>query len=159
MTAPHLVSPHFSLDEVERSATAHALGIDNTVPSDLLDNLERIAALMEQVRTLLGVPLRVTSWYRCPALNRAVGGVAQSAHLACLAVDFQPIGPPLSVAFDRIAASPLPFDQLIVERTHDGAQWIHLGLRDGPARREVLRASGQRLGGPMQYARARALAG
>jgi hypothetical protein len=70
-----------------------------------------------------------------------------------LAVDFKPTQMTLTTAFEMIAQSGFAFDQLIHERTRDGANWIHVGLSLLTPRRQVLRASGSHLGGPMTYRR------
>jgi zinc D-Ala-D-Ala carboxypeptidase len=150
------VTPHFSWYEVQYSTTAKAKGIDNTVPPALLANVKITAAYMERVRALLGAPIRVTSWYRCPAVNKAIGGARNSAHMSGLAVDFKPTNMSLADAFTLIRKSDIPFDQVILERTKDGAAWVHIGFTRGTPRREALRAWGVKLGGPMQYARVRA---
>lgn len=152
MTRDHLpLSEHFTWDEAQASATARRLGLENVLPDALARNVIRMAAFMEEVRLMLGVPLRVTSWYRSPAVNKAVGGVPTSAHQLGLAVDFQPQGMTLEEAFERVAASHLAFDQLIEERTTDGARWIHLGLTNGTPRGQVLRARDKGHGTPMIY--------
>lgn len=145
------LSEHFTWDEVLASATARRLGLDNTLPEGLMRNVTRMAAFMEEVRHILGVPLRVTSWYRSPAVNKAVGGVSSSAHQLGLAVDFQPQGMTLEEGFARVAESHLAFDQLIEERTADGARWIHVGLTNGTPRGQVLRAHDTGHGTPMVY--------
>jgi len=149
------LTPHFTWEEVIRSPTAVRLGIDNTLPDELRDNAHRTADRMEEVRALVGVPIHVNSWYRCPALNTAIGGSATSVHPLALAMDFRAMGLRLTRAFELIAASHIGFDQLIHESTRDGADWIHLGLApDGKTeRREVLRAGGVALGGPMNFTR------
>jgi hypothetical protein len=140
--------------EVTRSATASARGIDNSVPLSLRYNIGRMAEHMECVRALLGgEPIKVNSWYRCPTLNTAVGGSETSVHPKALAVDWRHSTLDLEEAFDRVNASALPFDQLIIEGTADGAQWIHLGLSEGIPRRGAMRAHGAQLGGPMTFTR------
>ena len=138
--------------------TAEKQGIDNTVPENLRANVERTAQMLERVRAWLGNrPLRITSWYRCKALNTAIGGSKTSAHMRGLAVDFKPsLDWTLYAAFEELAKSDIPFDQLIEESTRDGARWIHIGFSEGKPRREVLRAEGARLGGPMSYRRHKA---
>jgi len=148
------LTAHFSWAEASRSKTADAKGIDNSIPDLLRPNIEQVAATMEQVRTLLGDhPLRVNSWYRCPDLNRAVGGSPRSMHMKGLAVDFETDHILNSRAFELIAKSDIVFDQLIHERTRSGADWIHLGLSYGSPRQQVLAASGDTLGGPMTFRR------
>jgi hypothetical protein len=131
------LSAHFTLDELTASSTAIRRGIDQTPPPAVLKNLTRTASQMELVRTLLGgKPIRVNSGYRSPALNKAVGGAAGSAHLTGHAVDFvcPDFGTPKEVA-QMLAACPiLTFDQIIQEGT-----WVHISF-DPAARREILTA-------------------
>jgi zinc D-Ala-D-Ala carboxypeptidase len=150
-----LITAHFSWAEASRSDTATKRGIDNEIPAQLKANVIKTALYMEQVRAALGdQPLRVTSWYRSPLTNKAIGGSKTSAHMRGLAVDFKPpAGWTLFDAFEQIAKSDIPFDQLIEERTRDGARWIHIGFSEGRPRRDVLRAIGGVLGGVMAYRR------
>lgn len=149
------LTAHFSWAEAARSQTADAKGIDNTIPELLRPNIVQVATTMEQVRALLGGhPLRVNSWYRCPELNKAIGGSPKSAHMKGLAIDFEaPDGMTNNKAFELIATSGIVFDQLIHERTRGGADWIHLGLSYGPPRQQVMVAAGDVLGGPMTFRR------
>ena len=79
---------HFTLDALTRSATARRLGIDNTPTRQATANLERLVAnLLDPLREAYGAPIYVNSGYRCPALNRAVGGSASSQHLTGEAAD------------------------------------------------------------------------
>lgn len=147
-----ILSAHFSLEEVTRSATASSKGIDNTVPLGYRYNIGRTAEMMEHVRSFLGGdPITVTSWFRCTLLNDAVGGSKTSRHPEGLAVDWKPTVLSLQEAFERLAAWGGPFDQLILEGTKDGAGWIHTGLSTRKPRRQVLRAEGDVLGGPMTF--------
>jgi hypothetical protein len=149
-----VLSAHFTWADAARSATANAKGIDNTIPPACLANVQEVADTMELVRALLGGhPLKVNSWYRCPALNTAIGGSPQSAHMRGLAVDFEPTTMTNDKAFELIAKSDIEFDQLIHERTKSGADWIHLGLSETQGRRQVLAAAGDTLGGPMTFRR------
>lgn len=148
------LSAHFTWAEASRSATADAKGIVNAIPLTLRANVQRVADVMETVRALLGgAPIRINSWYRCPTLNAAIGGSPKSAHMKGLAVDFEPTTMTNAAAVALIAKAGVPFDQLIHERTKSGADWIHLGLSEGPPRGQVLAASGDTLGGPMTFHR------
>ena len=122
------LTPHFTLEEL--TVTQHR-GIDNTPPTlALLGNLRRTAMLLEQVRTRLGVPILVSSGYRCPELNAAVGGQANSQHLTGQAADFiaPGFGAPVAVVSVLRDAIDLPYDQLILEFD----RWVHISWADTP---------------------------
>ncbi len=125
------LTAHIALEEL--TTTLHR-GIDNAPPPEVVANLRRTAERMEHVRAILGDrPITVSSGYRSPALNRAVGGAPRSAHLSGQAVDFNchGFGPPLAVC-RALAASDLSFDQLIEEGT-----WVHISFAP-PLRRQIL---------------------
>lgn len=135
------LSPNFTLEEMVLSQTALRKGFDNTPGAEQVENLERLCeTLLEPVRWMLSAPLRVNSGFRSPALNEAVGGAHNSAHMDGRAADVVPIGVNLRVAFDRIRATQLPYDQVIIECN----AWIHLAIaRKGEtARRQALVAVG-----------------
>lgn len=139
------LSPHFTLAELTDSQTATRRSIDNRPGPDALANLRRVADLLEQIRALAGGPITVSSGYRCPALNAAVGGAANSAHQVGLAADITaPVLTPRALAL-LIRESGIEFDQLIYEGT-----WVHVGLSAGAPRRQVLTASFS--GGRASYA-------
>lgn len=120
------LSPHFTLAEFTVSETAARQGIDNTPTPEIIANLKRLTERLEKVRAVFNAPVLITSGYRSPALNAAVGGVKNSAHTTGCAADFivPSQGPPLQVAI-RISNFPGVFyDQLIVEYN----QWVHLGI-------------------------------
>lgn len=128
------LSPHFTLEELTFSQTAARKGIDNDPPPNVEAILRMTAARMEAVRTVLGGKgISVSSGYRSPELNVAVGGSRTSAHTTGWAVDFTcpAFGSPLAVC-KAIAASDLEFDQLI----HEYGRWVHVGF--GPRLRRQL---------------------
>ncbi len=131
-----MLSGHFHLDEFTTSQTATRHGIDNTPSDKVVENLRMLAALLEQVRELLGGgAIRISSGYRSLALNRHIGSNDTSAHVRGWAADFTcpSFGTPLAVA-KKIAESNLKFDQLIYEGT-----WIHISC-DPQNRRQLLTA-------------------
>lgn len=135
---------HFDFHEFERSDTAARLKIDNRMPEIVEAHVvELVDCLLDPLREAWGEPLIVTSGYRCPALNKAVGGSETSAHTAGWAADLIPedrehTGEFVKWAIDRITAAGLAFDQLIDERS-GGGRWLHVGIRNlkGEQRREV----------------------
>lgn len=139
------LSPNFTLEEMTASQTAVRLGLDNTPPTPVLENLRRLADTMEQVRELLGYPIIVSSGYRAPRVNRAIGGARKSTHMLGLACDFDcpQFGTPLAIA-KEIAGSIIVFDQLINEFD----SWVHIGLAEEP-RRQLLTA--RRIDGKTNY--------
>ncbi len=130
------LSTNFKLNEFTTSQTATRKGIDNTAPAPIIERLRMLANTLEQVRTLLGNhSIRISSGYRCLALNRAIGSGDTSAHVQGYAVDFTcpGFGTPKEVA-NKIAQSDIKFDQLIYEGT-----WVHLSI-DPKNKRELLTA-------------------
>jgi hypothetical protein len=120
------LTEHFTLFEFLRSERAVELDIDMTPPARVVANLFRVCRdVLEPVRARFGAPVMVTSGYRPPALNEAIGGSASSAHMHGLAADFRVRGvAPIEVC-RWIASSGLLFDQVILEFDN----WTHVGLR------------------------------
>ncbi|AJD82866.1 endolysin [Achromobacter phage 83-24] len=135
------LTPHFTLEELIHSDTAVARGIKNIPTEAEQANLLRLAQTLEEVRNVLGgKPIIISSGYRGEALNKAVGGVPDSAHRLGLAADFicPLFGSPYEIC-KAIQASGVKFDQLIYE-IGPRSPWVHLGLRAGGSlpRMEVL---------------------
>lgn len=134
---PAMLTRHFSVSEFTRSEAAHRLGIDNTIPFELWENARRTAEGLEAIKHMLGgVPMFISSGYRCPALNAAIGGSANSDHMRCDAADFTApaFGSPLAIC-RAIAANPVIMarvDQLI----HEYGRWVHVSF--GARRRKQL---------------------
>ena len=75
-----MLSEHFSLEEMTRSGEALRRKIDNEPAAGQVENLRQLCLnVLEPVRRRFGAT-RITSGYRCPELNEAVGGVADSQH-------------------------------------------------------------------------------
>ena len=86
------LTEHFTLAEFERSATAARLHIDNRVPAELVPNIRNLCEqVLEPLREHFQEAVYVTSGYRCPQLNSAVGGVANSQHMRGEAADICPL--------------------------------------------------------------------
>jgi hypothetical protein len=130
------LTDHFTLEELVASQLAARRRLDNRPGPAELANLRRVAALLEQIRALVGGPLTVSSGYRSPAVNAAVGGARNSAHLQGLAADITAPGIAPKALAALVRDSDIQFDQLIYEGT-----WVHVGLSAGALRREVLTAT------------------
>ena len=113
------------MGELTRSAEAVRRGIDNVPPPEVKVRLSAlITRLLDPVRELWGGPITVNSGFRCPVLNKAVGGVPSSQHVRGEAADIT-VGSPEENRrlFELIRTSGLDFDQLIDERNY---AWLHL---------------------------------
>ena len=125
---------YFTVKELVRSATAQQLGIDNTPPPEAVDALhELVDKVLDPLREAWGGPIWVNSGYRCPELNRIVGGTPSSQHQRGEAADIT-VGSPaknrrLLALINRL---DLPVDQCIDEK---GCRWIHVSHRKGRNRR------------------------
>lgn len=129
------ITPHFSLEGMTFSRTAIRLGLDNSAPADVLVNLKKLCETLEKFRAIIGLPINVSSGYRCLKLNTAIGSDPTSAHVKGLAVDINVEGITPKALGIIYRQSGLDFDQLIQEGT-----WLHIGLSNGIMRRQMLTA-------------------
>lgn len=129
---------YFTLKELTRSDTARRLGINNTPPASAVQALQALVNdVLDPLREAWGGPIHVNSGYRCPALNKAVGGTPYSQHQRGEAADIT-VGTPsrnrrLLALIKRL---DLPVDQCIDEK---GCRWIHVSHRTGHNRRQYMR--------------------
>lgn len=128
------LSQHVTLEEFTASDTAARLGIDNTLPAVLMPVATDTAKMIERIRAFLcdqagrDIPIIITSGFRCPDLNTAIGSALGSDHPRGMAVDFKApaFGTPLQVA-QALAGqvSILDIGQLI----HEYGTWVHVSTR------------------------------
>lgn len=130
------LSPHFTLAELTRSFEGARRGLLN-VPSPLF--VERLRAvcvnILEPVRAHFERPVSVWSGFRSVAINQLLGGVSTSRHVTAEAVDFEILGVDNLAVCRWIAASDLPFDEVILERYRPGVPnsgWVHVAHRAPP---------------------------
>ena len=118
---------YFTIVELTKSATASRRGIDNTPSSTIKANLtELVDNILDPLREAWGAPIIVSSGYRSPKLNRAVGGAKTSQHMYGQAADIRTVSDKPSdnkKLFDLILKLNLPYDQLIDEY---GYNWVHV---------------------------------
>ena len=130
---------YFTLQELTASATATRKGIDNTPSPEMTARLTALVAnVLDPLREAWGKPIVVTSGYRSPRLNRAVGGAARSQHCKGEAADIRTLSNRRwenRQLYDLIRKLGLPYDQLIDEYDYS---WIHVSYKEGANRHEVL---------------------
>lgn len=139
------MAQYFTLWELVKSETAEKKGISNFPSFDVVDHLRQLTEeILDPMREAWGGPLTVTSGYRCKALNKAVGGVATSAHLEGWAADIRPADKRRTAKFILWAAcwleeNRINYDQAIDEQVK-GERWLHIALKsnDGRQRRQNL---------------------
>lgn len=134
------LSKNFVLSELTKSNTAKRLGIKNEPTKEHMDNLQvLIRDLIQPIRDGIG-PIRISSGYRNPELNRAIGGSRKSQHCKGEALDLQfwEMGKMNNKAiYDWVLESGIEFDQMINEFDFS---WIHISLISEDNRRQVLEA-------------------
>ena len=134
------LSKNFVLSELTKSNTAKRLGIKNEPTKEHMDYLQVLVRdLIQPIRDGIG-PIRVSSGYRNPELNRAIGGSRKSQHCKGEALDLQfwEMGEMNNKAiYDWVLESGIEFDQMINE--FDFA-WIHISLKGEDNRKQVLEA-------------------
>lgn len=129
------LSEHFTLEEMTYSQTAITKKIDNTPNAATLARLSKLCnELLEVVRKEYGYPIKVTSGYRSPKVNAAVGGAKTSQHMYGEAADLKAIKTTNKQLFDVIAKlikdKKIQCGQLIWEYgTKKEPAWVHLSLQ------------------------------
>ena len=135
------ISKHVSYKEATNSQTAKRLGINNTPSEAIIETMKLTAEkVFEPLREKVGA-IRITSFYRCPDLNRAIGGSKSSQHCKGEAIDCSGIKVTNAKLFEE-ALKLDEFDQLIWEFGDEvEPDWIHISYSKTHNRKQVLRAS------------------
>ena len=138
---PTRISKNFTLDELTASATAKQMHIINAPGVDEVCALcALVHTALQPLRDAMGESIKIGSGYRCPQLNKAVGGVSNSQHMKGEAADLCIDGDMKKGKrwFEWIK-SHCDFDQLIMEHNAKGTYWVHVSYRaDGKNRRHVI---------------------
>lgn len=118
------LTEHFTLEELTHSDSALRMGWENIPNEQEIENLTRLAGLLEEVRKVLGKPIRINSGFRSKQVNDSVGSKDSSQHRIGCAADIKiPEMTPKQVC-EAIKASGIQFDQLI--REFDS--WTHISV-------------------------------
>lgn len=133
---------YFTIDELCRSETAEAKGIDNRPSEVVRGNLEALVSnVLDPLREAFGKPVIVNSGYRSNLLNDAVGGAKNSQHTRGEAADITAQDVRDNLKLFEIIRETLPFDQLIWEKgTRTYPAWVHVSFKkNGINRKQILK--------------------
>lgn len=139
------LSQHFTLAELTASQTADRYGLDNNPNDAIISNLTVLAHGLELVRSLVGLPILVSSGYRSVVVNKMVGGSANSQHLTGSAADITcpAYGDPKNL-LKAIMEATIPYDQLILEFYQPATWstpargWVHISFVRSEPRKMTL---------------------
>ena len=148
-----MVSEHISYKEATHSITAIRKGIKNIPNNEQLANMELLAEkVFEPLRKWVDGPIKINSFFRCPKLNKAIGGSTKSQHCHGQAID-------IDDTYGKVANSEmyywikdnLDFDQMIWEfGDDDNPDWVHISyVSEEDNRRRCLKA--ERINGKTTY--------
>lgn len=131
----------FTQKELIASTEAYKRKIDNTPGEEEKAHLEELIEFMDGIRSAWGSAIIVTSGYRCPELNEAIGGAKKSAHQTGYAIDCVPANNKKKEFFEfcKEYLKDRDFDELLLERNSRGSIWIHFALKsiDGKQRKKI----------------------
>jgi zinc D-Ala-D-Ala carboxypeptidase len=123
------LSEHFTYDELTRSETAARHGFDNTPNEGEVDNLKRLAALLEEVKKAVGgKPVMINSGFRSKQTNDAAGSKDSSQHRLGCAADIRVPGMTPRQVVEACIEAQVPFDQIILEFD----SWTHISVANTP---------------------------
>ena len=136
------LSQHFTLGEMTRTGT----GIPNIPSRVIIENLKRgreEGGVRSENREEAEEPIVITSGYRSPEVNRAVGGSPTSNHLTGCAVDIRCAGVEQAIRYAAILLDiadewEQDFDELLTEHNRKGRYWVHFAVKPKDNRRKIL---------------------
>lgn len=132
---------HFNLSEFFRSSTAAKNGIKNepsvNEKATIVRNINLLVDnVLDPIRDKFCAPVIITSGYRCPQVNKLVGGVNNSQHMSGCAADFHIKGFTylmMRQVFLNVYDT-MEFDQLIYYRSKN---FIHVSYVENGNRHEA----------------------
>ena len=137
------LSTNFSVAELSKSEAATRQGLDNTPSMEVIDSLQALVDnVLQPLRDKLG-PIVVTSGYRSPAVNKAIGGSATSDHCKGQAADIEVLNMDNKALAEYIRDN-MKFTQLILEFYRKGVPdsgWVHVSYDAKNLKNQVLTAA------------------
>lgn len=139
------LSKNFTLTELITSQEASRRGLDNTPTPQVITNLTNLVKnVLQPLRDLVGMPIVISSGYRSPAVNAAIGGARNSEHMTGCAADFTIPGKTNKETAQLIMYN-LTFNQLILEfyrADNPYYGWVHCSYSASGNKKEVLHFDG-----------------
>lgn len=132
------ISKNITYKEAVYSETAKRKGIENKPNDEQMANMFSIAEMIFQpLRSWVGGPIKINSFFRSPELNRAIGGSKSSQHCKGQAMDLDDVyGHKTNAEMFMYIRENLNFDQLIWEfGTDENPNWIHVSYVDAQENR------------------------
>ena len=124
-----MISKHISDKEGVYSTTAMRKGLDNSPNQFELDNMKLLAEkVFEPLRVHVGGSIKINSFYRGKALNKAIGGSTSSQHCKGQAIDIDDtFGHATNAEMYFWIKANLKFDQMIWEfGDGNNPNWVHV---------------------------------
>lgn len=140
------LSTHISLREFCYSDTAKRKGIDNSIKNENhLSSAKLLCRLIfEPIREHFGIPIKLSSGYRCDALNKATPGASKTSQHSlgqAMDIDADILGGLTNTEIFNYIKDNLEFDQLIWEFGNSGTpDWVHVSLKTSGNRKQILKA-------------------
>lgn len=122
------MTEHFTFNELTNTTHSELLESNRKIAEGYMKQLKYVAGTLEEIRAVLGVPLRVTSGFRSSQLNRLVGGSPTSGHTKGLCADVIPIGVDVIEAQKKIIANKdnCPSLKKCILEMVKGSEWLHV---------------------------------
>ena len=131
------LSAHVTLAEFENSPTATTYGINNKMSLSQIESAKLLCEnVFEPLRIHLNIPIKISSGYRSPQLNKMIKGSLSSQHCKAEAMDIK-----IDAKGFHFIKDKLDFDQLIWEfGNEENPSWVHVSYSKRN-RKQVLKAS------------------
>lgn len=123
------ITEHFTFEELTNSFSHPELVEQNrTSAESYIKQLKYVAGTLEEIRAILGCPIKVTSGFRNTTLNKLVGGSPTSGHTKGLCADIVPIGMDVTKAHKVVLANKdkCPSLKKCILEVVKGIEWIHV---------------------------------